>query len=533
MWLNKAMNVLISHNHGLGDTAQFSIVLKHLRKHRPDWKVFTEIPVGKHTGLRQLCENSFVRGSRPSKLVFDQIIATKWLETAQCYENIPSGKVTRSLLEEFKINPDESLFKYQIDPEREHLNAAQQYVASLPPSKGIVTIHYQGTSSKDKKNIPTEEIGEVCRHLVKNDYMPVILDWDKRSPLPDQRTIFNPDKFHPMWGGTGTGCMATIAALIQRSKLFIGVDSGPLHVAGSTSTPSIGIWVRHHPLHFFELSDVHHLVPSDFGKLIKMKNRAAGEDYFERKYKYSRYVDLREGLLDAVVEKLKTAPYCGNPMNQSGLLRTTAYDRAYYEQHRDAGCDYAHYGDWQKEYGRWIVDCMKWRGKDILEFGCAAGAIAKGLSDNGSRPCGIDLNEYTIKLGRENWSEIPLFVGDGANMHMFHDNRFDGIHSQQVLEHLKPELVPFVLKELNRVCKPGATFFAVLDTKNSFNRQQRTHENEDPTHYCIQPMEWWASMLRLAGWEDCKEAYSKELKNHVCSYLNKYDWDWFVVRKKG
>jgi ubiquinone/menaquinone biosynthesis C-methylase UbiE len=281
------------------------------------------------------------------------------------------------------------------------------------------------------------------------------------------------------------------------------------------------------------LSDVLHLIPSDAGKFMKAKNRPFGIEYFERKYQYRRYADFRSTLLETVVEKLKTAPYCGNPMQQSKLLRSTAYDRAYYEQHKEAGCDYAAYGDWQREYGRWIADCMKWRGKEVLEFGCACGAIAKGLQENGCKPSGIDLNEYTVKLGREKWPEIPLYVGDGANMHMFEDQKFAGVHSQQVLEHMRPELVPFVLKELNRVCRSGATFFAVLDTANSFDRQKRANENEDPTHLCIRSMEWWASMLRLAGWEDCKESYSKELGSHVCSYLNKYDWDWFAVRKKG
>jgi hypothetical protein len=71
----------------------------------------------------------------------------------------------------------------------------------------------------------------------------VVLDWDRRSPLPDGVRIHNPGADHELWGGSGTGDAETLAALIEQSALLVGVDSGPLHVAGATATPTLALLV--------------------------------------------------------------------------------------------------------------------------------------------------------------------------------------------------------------------------------------------------------------------------------------------------
>jgi SAM-dependent methyltransferase len=474
-----------------------------------------------------------VRGHRSSSRQFDKIIPIKWFESDRCYQGLPSGKVTRCLLEELSIEPDESLFHYQINPQPNHVRAAKNYLEKLPPSKGVVLIHYQGTSSADKKNLSHEDIREICRYLIRYEYLPVILDWDYRSPLPDQRTIFCPDKNQPMWGATGTGCLATLTSLISQARLFIGVDSGPLHAAGATQTPAIGVWTKNHPVHFYELSHVKHILPKDHRRYIRHRDRALAEEYFQSRYRHAVYSDLRTGIMDAIAEQLHTPVYNGNPMAEPKLLKSTAYNRDYYEQHLAAGCDYAAYGDWQTEYGQWLADCMGWRNKNVLDVGCACGAITKGLNENGCLASGVDINEFTVGLGRNLWPELPLFVADAVNLHHFENGQFDGLHSHQVFEHLRPELVPFVLAELRRVSKPGAALFVVLDTEDSFSRQNRLGAEEDPTHVCIRPMSWWSRMLDLSGWDECKKDFQNAMQGHSRNFLSRYDWDWFAARRRA
>src|SRR5206468_12527752 len=121
----------------------------------------------------------------------------------------------------------------------------------------------------------------------------------------DGKRIHNPDSQAVLWGHTGTGDAEALAALIELSALMIGVDSGPLHVAGATSTPTIGVWTKHHPLHYFaHAGNVTHLVPEAHADLIRGE-RATGEAYFRDHYRFRTYQDLGAGLLSLVREQLK------------------------------------------------------------------------------------------------------------------------------------------------------------------------------------------------------------------------------------
>jgi hypothetical protein len=138
-----------------------------------------------------------------------------------------------------------------------------------------------------------------------------------------------------------------------------------------------------------------------------------------------------------------------------------------------------------------------------------------------------------IGLSRKQWPDMAslVFTCDAVNLHVFDDQSWDGLHSAQVAEHWKPELVPFILKELRRVSRPGALFFCALDTEELFARQNRTMEGEDPTHICIRPMKWWHEQLAQNGWQVCSEEFEQPMRNHKESFLRRYDWDWFVARR--
>jgi ADP-heptose:LPS heptosyltransferase len=161
----------------------------------------------------------------------------------------------------------------------------EQTCQSTPDGDGrypVVLIHYQGNTSAEYKNLRHELVREVCSGLLDSGAVPVILDWDRRSPLPDEKRIFNPRAGMGLWHGYGTGDAEVLAALIEMSRLMIGVDSGPLHVAAATSTPSIGVWTRHHPLHYIAPADnVTHLVPRNHPSLLR-GNRRLGEAYFQK-----------------------------------------------------------------------------------------------------------------------------------------------------------------------------------------------------------------------------------------------------------
>ncbi|HEY0983387.1 glycosyltransferase family 9 protein, partial [Schlesneria sp.] len=534
-------NILITFRHGLGDAVQFTAVLRHLQYHHPEWNVDVLTLVGKHSAFEGLCRRVCVIDRDPIPTEgYHQRFDLTWDECRTEDASCPNTKVLQCIRDAFQLSPIPDLFRYQIRISDTARIRAHQYLESIcgPPGDDgryrAVLIHYEGNTSGEFKNLPTELIQELCADVIRLGYVPVILDWDRRSPLPDQQTIFCPDAAHVLWDGQGTGDAEQLAALINSAKLMIGIDSGPLHVAGATETPSIGVWTRHHPVHFFDLADnLLHLVPVNHSDLVQSSSAL---NYFDRVYPYETYQNLNVSLLPLVEHRLTGAAV--EPLRNKQFLKqltATGYDRSYYDEHKNAGLDYLGFGGWQQQYGRWLVESLGYQGRKMLDVGCACGSILRGLGQAGAIVQGVDLCEPMIQLGRQQWPDMAplLFVCDAINLHLFTDRTWDGLHSAQVAEHWKPELVPFILRELGRVTVPDGLFFCSLDTSESFARQGRTLENEDPTHICIQPISWWQEQLEANGWEVCTAEYEPILRQHPEDFLCRYDWDFFIARRRG
>ncbi len=534
----KKRRVLVEFDHGLGDCVQFTVVLNHLSQFRPDWEIDIVGRPDKLPCWNGLCHQTIPQANAPDHAKYDQVFHLDWRECEAAEGDAPSTKPSRCLREVFGITPVAELCHYRLNVAAEARERARGYLSELCPA-GVksdgrypaVLIHYEGNTSADRKNLPHELIREVCDVVLAQQYVPVILDWDRRSQLPDGVRIHCPAANHPLWQGIGTGHIETLAALIDASALMIGIDSGPLHVAGATTTPTVGVWTQHHPVHFFDLAEnVLHLVPGDHA--AKTKGPAALA-YFQQNYRHRTYKQLMIEL-PAQVQSLLTGEDVENLANKRYLkqLTSTAYDARYYAEHKLAGLDYLGFGDWQRNYGRWLTESLGWQGRRVLEVGCACGSILRGFGEAGVVVQGVDVNEHMIHLGRQKWPDMTplLHVCDAVNLHLFGDETWDGLHSAQVAEHWKPKLVPLILEELRRVTRPGGLFFCALDTEELFARQGRTMEHEDPTHVCIRPLSWWHEQLAAAGWEVCGTEEQRKVIEHPQSYLRQYDWDWFLAR---
>lgn len=511
--------------HGLGDAVQFTAVLQHLAKFRPGTvhDVFS-LP-GKHSAFTGLCRASRPIGD-PDGGPYDQVVDHAWPECGVCYADSPSTKTALCLREVFGLTPRQHLLRYRVDVGDQARVRAREYAARLPGP--FACIHYQGNTSTDRKNLSHEEVAKLCDWLVGVGIVPVILDWDSRSPLPDQKRIFCPGVQDPLWQGLGTGDAETLAALIGLAKLFVGIDSGPQKVAFATETPTVAVWTGHHPLHYCDHApNAIHAVPADHRRLLR-GDKDKGLAYFEAHYQYVTY---REDPVRSVVIPQARKILFGEQVKEDWtMLRTKVFDKDYYYEHLEAGLDYCGHGGWQEGYGRWLADALGLRGKKLLDVGCACGSIAAGLAKAGVYVSGCDCNEHMITMGRRQWLADQLKICDATNLHYWADGTFDCVHSNQVYEHLKPELVPFILREAARVTVPGGLLFAVLDTTEMYERQGRRLEDEDPTHTCVKPMAWWHEMLADNGWRLDQELW-QAVVDHPQSYFRSYDWDGFVARK--
>jgi ADP-heptose:LPS heptosyltransferase/SAM-dependent methyltransferase len=532
--------VLLEFRHGLGDAVQMTVLLKHLKHYHPNWEITAASLRGKHSAHIGHCAQVLILEEQTyDRTAFDQVIPLDWHECHADHEFHPSTKPAECLINVFGLGPRPDLFRYaiRIHPASQQLatDALAEYCPGDRPANGrhkTVIIHYQGNTSEDKKNLPHEIIKEVCEVIHNAGHVPVILDWDNRSTIVDNVRVFSPGPIHRLWNGHGIGDAIAIAALIEASTLMIGVDSGPLHVAGATTTPTLAVWTNHHPVHFFDLADnVTHFVPPSHHDLTA--GRKATE-YFRQNYRHHVYNKLNVDL-PAMVQSILTGASFERLQNQRFLntLRSTAYDENYYNEHRSAGLDYLNFGDWQRQYGRWLTDSLNWKSRRVLDVGSACGSILRGFGEAGTVVQGVEVNEFMVNLGRKKWPDMAklLHVCDAVNLHLFADKSWDGIHSAQVAEHWKPNLVPHILRELHRVTVDNGLFFCALDTVELFERQNRKLETEDPTHVCIRPAAWWTDQLNAAGWTLVSDQYTPPLTEHPETFLTRYDWAWFVARK--
>ena len=319
--------VLIKFRHGLGDCVQLQVVLRHIQVNRPNWKVDVASGKGKHTCFHGLCENSYILGQQPPDSNYNQVFDPGWYENYNKYKDRPNTKVTNSLAEEFHIDYDAALGSYKFGLEttdKEHQEVYDYYksIGAQPvdPTIGddpkqkmkVVVIHYQGNTSPDKKNLHHHHVKALIHTMGPLGYKFVILDWDGRSNLANHYDgVYIPHADHPYWGSTGTGDARKIKLLIDQASLFLGIDSGPGHVAGASETPAIIVWLRHHPFQFYDLcSNVTHLIPDTYGHYFEHER---AKKYFERHYKHEIYSTKNRETISTAIFQLGYNILMGKP----------------------------------------------------------------------------------------------------------------------------------------------------------------------------------------------------------------------------
>ena len=310
-------NVLIRFPHGLGDAVQLGIVLRHLQKHHPDWQIDVHCQRGKHSALRGLCRAVYHdQQDRPNEQAYQRHFDLGWYECYSVFADSPCTKACNCLREVFGIVPELELCNYVVNPEAEDYAATARYLEGIGCKKGsngrfnAVVLHYEGNTSTHKKNLSHSTAAALCEGILAAGYVPVILDWDRRSPLPDNQRIFCPSVgAGDVWGGFGSGDAGRITALIAQATLFVGIDSGPGKCAGATDTPSVIVWTGHHPIQFHDLcKNTTHFVPDNHESIPPMQNRPAAE-FFARHYAYRTYSKdrLTEQLCAYVGQQLGTS----------------------------------------------------------------------------------------------------------------------------------------------------------------------------------------------------------------------------------
>lgn len=310
--------ILLRFPHGFGDAVQLTTVLLHLRAIHPNWQVDVAGKVGAINMYRDLCRNIYLIGQEPPESEYDVARTLSWYEPTDTYSDSPGTKAEKSLREVFKIHPRPDLCRYSVAISDRDWTIAGEFLDKICRDAGVshsasgrdrrpvVMVHYQGNTSRANKDLNEQHVATLCRRLRQWGYVPLIPDLHtpSRSGLFNEGIAFNCGVDEPLWGNTGTGDASAFAALIGQCTLMVGVDSGPLHVAGATSTPTLAVWRKHHPVNYFGLcQNVRHLVPINHGEYL-IGDRGQGERFFEGHYDYSTYCRLQNSLVGTVREML-------------------------------------------------------------------------------------------------------------------------------------------------------------------------------------------------------------------------------------
>jgi len=119
---------------------------------------------------------------------------------------------------------------------------AEKFLADMP--RPIICLHSCGSGWSERKSIHPETAFHVITNLL--DYTKgsvIVIDYDRRAPMVGDARCKG---IVPSWGHIG---IDRLCALFEKSDLFIGIDSGPFHVARLTSVKCLGVFREIHPNH--------------------------------------------------------------------------------------------------------------------------------------------------------------------------------------------------------------------------------------------------------------------------------------------
>lgn len=277
---------------GLADNVQVTAILRHLRKHRPNWII--DMQSDRPSTFEGLVRNSWPHLDY-SDISYDREIDVNLYDTFCAFTDRPNTRVTSCLHERFGMEWDRECGEYQVNVSEDSKAKAFEFLAKTPTRYlaakkcfPFVCVHYRGDSSQDKKNLSKHQAAAICDAVLSHNRIPLLLDWRGQSDLDDGKYIYSVKGLstREVWGRDAQ----MNAAIISQCEAFIGIDSGPGKCASATKTPTLIVWTGHHPALFH---DPHpgttHLVPANHREMGLLRGNSAVADWFEANYNWRTY----------------------------------------------------------------------------------------------------------------------------------------------------------------------------------------------------------------------------------------------------
>lgn len=149
-----------------------------------------------------------------------------------------------NLLSLLKLNPDKIGF-LPLNKNTED-KVADEFLGEIGWRESQLLIALHPGTSKPQRGWHVERFGILCQKLAKEHSVKIILlGQENEAELLAKIRNFSPDNVAPLPGNMN---LREVAALLERCDLFIGNDSGMMHLAGMVNTPVVGIFGPGSPL---------------------------------------------------------------------------------------------------------------------------------------------------------------------------------------------------------------------------------------------------------------------------------------------
>lgn len=160
----------------------------------------------------------------------------------------------------------------------------------------------------------------------------------------------------------------------------------------------------------------------------------------------------------------------------------------------------------RKPFDRQLLDEFAQNVKDkgpVYEFGCGPGQVARYLQDRGVEVHGVDLSAEMVRVANRLNPDIPFTCGNMMRTELPDDSLAAVVLFYSII-HIQRNDVTRVLKELNRILRPGGTaFLAFHRGAGELHRDEWYGEKVSIDFRLFQPEEM-AGYFKTAGFAEVR-----------------------------
>ena len=119
------------------------------------------------------------------------------------------------------------------------------------------------------------------------------------------------------------------------------------------------------------------------------------------------------------------------------------------------------------------VRCADARSGVVVDVGCGTGRVTGYLADRGLEATGIDLSPEMIAVARQAHPKLRFHVGALEDLPI-QDGAASGVLAWYSMIHTRPDRLPSIAEEFERVLKPGGWLLTAFQA-GAGERVERTH----------------------------------------------------------